>query len=121
MQTKKLATILLVVAFMVTGCAMFQPQLPQTPRDKADVFMSFYMAQLLDYNRRYAIAEQSDVVSAMEINILNAKYEFLQVAWEPIALYDSFADAGTIPPAKLEMEIMALMDILENALREGRE
>lgn len=120
MQVKKLATILLVVTLMVTGCAMLQPQLPETPQDKSDLFVSFYMAQLLDYNQRYAAATQSEVVTAMELAILEAKYEFLQVAWEPIALYDSYVNNGEIPPAALEAEINGLITILEGALERGR-
>ena len=121
MRVKRLTAVLMMVLLLAVGCAMLQPQLPETPRDKADLFMSYYMAQLLDYNTRYVQASQSGVVSAMEVHILNAKYEFLQVAWEPIAMYDSYASVGQVPPAQLESQITALMSILEDALREGRE
>ena len=120
MRVRRL-TVALVLVMLVAGCAMLQPQLPETPRDKADLFMSFYMAQLLDYNTRYVQASQSDVVAAMEIHILGAKYEFLQVAWEPIAMYDAYATSGQVPPATLEAEINRLINMLEGALEEGRE
>lgn len=109
---------LLVISF--TACAMLQPQLPQTPQDTSTFFMSYYMAQMRDYTARYAAASQSDVVAAMEAEILMAKYEFLTRAWEPIALYDSYVTSGAIPPATLEAEINALILSLENSLKEGR-
>ena len=115
------AAIVLLVTFL-TGCAMLTPQLPQTPRDKASVFMSYYMAQLKDYNDRYTSAQLSGVVvSELERDVLEAKYEFLIHAWEPIAMYDSYVTAGTIPPATLEAKINGLIGILEDKLRkEGR-
>jgi len=118
MKFKKLAPILLLV-ILFTGCAMLQPQLPQTPQDKSTVFMSYYMAQLRDYNARYAVASQAEEVEALEIHILNAKYTFLTNAWQPIALYDSFAAAGEIPPAELEAQVNGLITLLENAIKGG--
>jgi len=119
MKFKKLAPILLLV-ILFTGCAMLQPQLPETPQDKSSFFMSYYMAQLNDYNARYAIAEQADEVSALEVHILNAKYTFLMNAWKPIALYDSYTSAGTIPPAELEVQINSYITLLEDMLKEGK-
>ena len=118
MKLKKLVGILALVMFF-TSCAALMPQLPQTPRDKSSVFMSYYMAQLNDYNARYAIAAQSDEVSELEVNILNAKYTFLMTAWQPIAVYDSYAAAGEIPPGELEAQINGLIGALENAIKGG--
>jgi hypothetical protein len=111
----------LVLIFSIMGCAMLQPTLPETPRDKSDLYMGYYMAQLLDYNNRYTVAMQNDVIGAMELKILEAKYTFLQKAWEPIALYDSYITDGKIPPPGLQDEIDGLISLLENALEEGRE
>ena len=118
MKFKKLAPILLLV-ILFTGCAMLQSQLPQTPRDKSAVYMSYYMAQLRDYNARYAVAMQAEEVEALEVHILNAKYTFLMNAWQPIAIYDSYAAAGEIPPAELEAQINGLISMLENLVRGG--
>ena len=121
-RNKIAAAIALLVIFL-TGCAMLTPQMPETPRDKSDVFMSYYMAQLRDYNVRYTAVQQygEDIASAMEIDILKAKHWFLMHAWEPIALYDSYVTEGNIPPAELEAQINSLILMLENNLKEGRE
>jgi hypothetical protein len=117
MKFKKLAAILMLVIF-VTSCAAFMPQLPQTPQDKSAFFMSYYMAQLKDYDMRY---ESAMVVppTDFEVKIIEIKYEFLQRAWKPIAIFDGYVASGTIPPVGLEEEINALIGILESQLQEG--
>ena len=118
MRYKKLAAILMLVIFF-TGCAAFMPQMPQTPQDKSTFFMSYYMAQLKDYNARYDVAV-NEGVSDLDKQILTAKHAFLINAWNPIALYDSYAAAGEVPPAELEAQINGLIDRLENMLKEGQ-
>jgi len=112
----KTSAVLLMLVIFITGCAALMPQVPQTPRDKSAVFMSYYMAQLQDYEARYTQAELG-VPTDLDIKILTIKYEFLQNAWKPIALYDSYVTSGTIPPATLEAEINGLIGMLERSLQ----
>jgi hypothetical protein len=118
MRYKKLAAILMLVIFF-TGCAALMPQLPQTPEDKSTFFMSYYMAQLQDFNARYDAAMNVGA-SDFDKQVLSAKHAFLMNAWSPIAMYDSYAQAGEIPPAELEAQINGLIDRLENMLKEGQ-
>ena len=117
MKFKKLLGVLVLVIF-ITSCAMFT--LPQTPQDKSSFFMSYYMAQLQDYNARYAAVQSRDVVSDLDKAILNAKYMFLQEAWYPIAAYDGYVRLGEVPPAVLESQILGIIDFLEQRLQEGK-
>ncbi len=114
---------LLVIIFMVMGCTlpMLQPELPQTPEDKSATYMSYYMAQMRDYGQRMnEAAAAPKAVTELDKTIIRAKYTFLQNAWKPIALYDSYANMGTIPPATLEREIMDIIGVLERALKEAK-
>ena len=119
MKFKKLAVLSMLVIFL-TGCAAWMPQVPQTPKDKSTFFMSFYMAQLHDYDVRYAAAleayESDEPVSQLDQSILSAKYQFLQRAWQPIAIYDGYVASNQIPPVGLEDEINSLIGVLENYL-----
>jgi hypothetical protein len=124
MRFKKLAAILMLVIFL-TSCALFMPQMPRTPQDKSTFFMSYYMAQLKDYNAKYVgyttlLQETGVEPTELEATILSAKYEFLMVAWHPIAMYDSYVAAGEVPPAEIEAVITELMDILEAKIKEGQ-
>jgi hypothetical protein len=49
MKIRKLAALLVLVIFL-TSCAAWMPQVPKTAQDKSTFFMSYYMAQLKDYN-----------------------------------------------------------------------
>ncbi len=117
MKFKKLLGILVLVIF-ITSCAMFT--LPQTPQDKSSFFMSYYMAQLQDYNARYSAVEAGDVVSDLDKAILKAKYTFVMNAWMPIAIYDGYVTSGEVPPAALEQQVFGLIDVLERVLQEGK-
>ena len=121
MKFKKLAAILMLVIFL-TSCAAILPTGLKTPEDRSTFFMSYYMAQLKDYNARYEIAlqhyqETGEELSKFEANIISAKFTFLQNAWYPIAAYDGYVSAGDIPPADLEQEINQLIIGLETALK----
>jgi len=52
MQVKKLATILLVVVFLLTGCAMFQPQ---TNQDRYDEALASWNSIVKEYRMQYAM------------------------------------------------------------------
>jgi cytolysin (calcineurin-like family phosphatase) len=117
MKFKKLLGVLVLVIF-ITSCAMFT--LPQTPQDKSSFFMSYYMAQLKDYNARYAAIQPGDAVSDLDKTILEAKYAFVMNAWYPIAAYDGYVSTGEVPPAALEQQVFGLIDGLERFLQEGK-
>ena len=120
MKFKKLAAILMLVIF-ITSCAAFMPVGLKTPKDRSVFFMSYYMAQLKDYNARYQVAlemfQADQPVSQLEQDIISAKYTFLMEAWYPIAAYDGYVSLGEVPPAELEEQINKMIAGLEAVLK----
>ena len=122
LHLRRLVLVLVILAF--TSCVAFQPQVPETPKEKSDFFMSYYLAQKADYETRLMIAtEEKDGVlywkagtTDVEAAILEAKHAFITEAETPITMYDSYASKGELPPAELEMTINALMSRLKDYL-----
>jgi len=122
----KRISLLIVFLFLLVGClpSSLIPQPPQTPKEKSDFFMNYYLAQKADYETRLAMAtemkdgklEWLSSTTEIEKDILKAKYMFLDEAEEPITLYDSYASQGQLPPTELEASINALMQRLKDYL-----
>jgi len=122
MFPKRLAAVLVLLIFTL-GCAGTL----QTPQDRSDFAMSYWVAQKADYTARYewATMKQEDgtriwkpETTNLEKDILRTKYQFIVNAEEPIALYDSYVQAGQIPPAELEMMVMQMINDLKQYLVE---
>ncbi len=111
----------LLVVWVLVSCAGL---MPQTPKDKSDVFMSYYLAQKANYEARLMAATElfeGEIywragVTDLEKDILNAKYAFITEAEAPITLFDSYASRGELPPAELETAINAMMFRLKQYL-----
>lgn len=133
MKRKILAMTALVGFFMMLMFAMGCPtsmritedNLPQTPQDKADYFMGYYMAQKVDYNTRLSLAtemnEEGELVwlpttSKVERAVLKAKYRFIQEADDPITLYDTYVNSGGVPTTQMEIAVNSLISRLEEEL-----
>ena len=123
------AVFFVSLAFVLSGCPpgmqITKENIPQTPQDKADYFMGYYLAQKADYNARLSLAtemnESGELVwlpttTKVEKAVLKAKYYFIQEADEPITMYDTYVNSGQVPTTQMEIAINALISRLEQEL-----
>lgn len=111
---RRIVLVLLVLAFAI-GCAT-DTQLLRTPEEKSAFFMSYYLKQREDYEKRVAWAEPGTVGYKTEYRILKAKKVFLEEARAPIKLYDGYVIDGKVPTAAMERAIFDAIDRLEEVL-----
>lgn len=123
MLPKRLIFVALALTILVACAGM----MPETPQDKSDFAMSYWLAQKQDYKVRYALATTKndngetvwkDSATQLEKDIIRAKYQFIKNAEEPIAIYDSYVQNGQVPPAALEQTVNTLINGLKQYLIE---
>ena len=106
---------LALLVLVMIGCAT-DTQILRTPEEKSAFFMSYFLKQRDDYEKRVAWAEPGAVGYKTEYKILRAKKLFLEEARQPIKLYDSFVLDGKIPTVAMEKAIFDAIDRLEEVL-----
>lgn len=106
---------LLLLVLAIAACAS-DTQILRTPQEKSAFFMSYYVAQKKDYEKRVAWARPGAVGYKTEYRILKAKKRFLEEAKEPVKLYDTYVTEGKIPTAAMERAVFEAINRLEEEL-----
>ena len=110
---RSIVLILLLVAF---GCSSLQ--ILQTPQEKSAFFMSYYLKQREDYERRVQWAQPGLPGYKTEKRVMELKKRFLEEVKEPIKLYDSYVIDGKVPTAAMERVIFEAIARLERELKQ---
>jgi hypothetical protein len=125
-----LTVMVVVLSVGLIGCPpgmkLTKEDLPQTPQDKADYFMGYYLSQKADYKARLAMATGVDPASGqpvwlptttkIEKAVLRAKFQFITKGEKPITLYDTYVSQGQVPTLEMEAQINTLISWLEQEL-----
>jgi hypothetical protein len=125
-----LTVMVVVLSVGLMGCPpgmkLAKEDLPQTPQEKSDYFMGYYVSQKADYKARLARATTLDPASGevvwlptttkIEKAVLRAKYQFITKGEKPITLYDTYVSQGQVPTAQMEAQVFALISWLEQEL-----
>ena len=129
-----LVPIILLVVLGLLGCPpgmqITKENLPQTPKEKADYFMGYYLAQKADYKARLATATVTQfdpatgeakllwlpTTTKVEKAVLDAKHKFITEGEKPITLYDTYVSRGEVPAMELEIAINSIISRLEQEL-----
>lgn len=118
-----LPVLIAAAGFLQTGCgtitqpgAWHQEIADWTPYQKANFFMETWQAEHATYRAQNAIEEKSPEL----VRLLKVKREVLERSRIPIRIYAGIVDAGGIPDAELEQEVIGwIRELQMQALSRG--
>jgi hypothetical protein len=99
----------LAVVFIVAACVEnIKPVAEMTPKEKATFFMSIYSDQAENYK---TLAASPDLTDAQK-TVLRTKKQIMTEVYPLISLYSDYVDAGAVPDAAVETQIIDYLDRL---------
>ena len=111
------AAIVLALCLTLAACATVnvgKPWNEWTPKEKAVYFMRIYNTQYAD---TMALAKTGTLTEAQK-KVVRAKKELLTQVRPLLIIYSGTVEAGGIPPADTEREILALINQLTAQMTE---
>lgn len=115
MKTKSLVAVLVllfVVGLMIGCTSNIKPVDEMTPKEKATFFLSMYNKQYDDYQ---AMASRADLTEAQK-EFLREKKKVLTEVYPLIKMYADYVDAGSVPSAETEAQIINYLNRLSTSL-----
>lgn len=99
----------LAVVF-VASCATIniKPIAEMTPKEKATFFMSVYSDQAENYKTLVASPDLTDA----QRDVMRTKKQIMTEVYPLIMLYSGYVDAGAVPDAAVETQIVDYLDRL---------
>ena len=110
----KKITVLLIVLFMLAGCALFGNNAKQfqdmSPKEKATFFFKVYNGQYDNYQIQTSKPDLTEV----QKRVLRKKRDALTKMDALITAFDIIVNAGAVPLPQDEKKILDIIDLLAN-------
>lgn len=105
---KKILFSLVLVVFLSSGCAVFQPTTTLSPKAQVLVLENTYLSQLDDTQRMSEMAS----LSPAQREIVQQKKALLLKLKPLLVLLGDYTTAGQTPPAELQSQVNDLINQL---------
>lgn len=118
MLHRKVSTLAILAAFMAAffmACGTIpKPVSEMSTKEKAVFFMKVYSDQAENYK---TLAASPDLTEAQR-SVLRDKKKIMEEVYPLISLYSDYVDAGAVPDAGVEKQIIGYLDRLAQTVTE---